>query len=186
MANQLSDAGHEVVLLLGEHATWQGTQAGVELRRFATTEDLAAALEELSDPGVGAVFHASAVSDFKFGKIWETNEVGERTERSCEKFSSRSGTLLAELIPTQKLIARLRDWFPQATIVGWKYELSGTRDDVLAKAGRQISENHTDWCVANGRAYGEGFGLVSANGELSHENDRTALLTRLTRLLETS
>ena len=50
--------------------------------------------------------------------------------------------------------------FPESRLAGWKYELSGTREEVLAKARRQLAENRTDLCIANGRAYGEGFRLV--------------------------
>ena len=58
----------------------------------------------------------------------------------------------------------LRGWFPRATIVGWKYEVDGTREQVIEKASRQIFENQTDACVANGPAYGVGFGLVTPDG----------------------
>ena len=67
-------------------------------------------------------------------------------------------------MPTAKIINELRGWFPRATIVGWKYEVDGTRDQVIEKASRQIFENQTDGCVANGPAYGEGFGLVTPQG----------------------
>jgi hypothetical protein len=49
-------------------------------------------------------------------------------------------------------------------LVGWKYEVDGDRDQVLEKAQQQIAENKTDACVANGRAYGAGFGLVTGQG----------------------
>ena len=39
-----------------------------------------------------------------------------------------------------------------------------TREQVIEKASRQIFENQTDACVANGPAYGEGFGLVTPDG----------------------
>jgi hypothetical protein len=48
--------------------------------------------------------------------------------------------------------------------VGWKYEVDGTREQVIEKASRQIFENQTDACVANGPAYGEDFGLVTPDG----------------------
>ena len=75
------------------------------------------------------------------------------------------GTLLAELAPTPKIIAELRQWFPHARLVGWKYEVEGGRAGVIQLAERQITECRTDACVANGPAYGAGFGLVRGGGE---------------------
>ncbi len=84
---------------------------------------------------------------------------------------------MAELVPTPKIIARLRDWFGHALLVGWKYEVEGDRAGVIAAARRQIHECRTDACVANGPAYGEGFGLVVRGGECQH-------LARMTELFE--
>jgi hypothetical protein len=42
--------------------------------------------------------------------------------------------------------------------------VDGARNDVIEKASRQIFENQTDACVANGPAYGDGFGLVTTEG----------------------
>jgi phosphopantothenoylcysteine decarboxylase/phosphopantothenate--cysteine ligase len=73
--------------------------------------------------------------------------------------------LLAELVPTPKIIAELRGWFPQTKIVGWKFEATGNRADALRAAKKQIADCATDFCVANGPAYGNGFNLVSANAQ---------------------
>jgi len=176
--------GHDVRLLLGEQATWNADNAKAELIRFASTADLQAQFEHAGKGDFNAIFHASAVSDFKFGKIWEVNEEGEKTELAAGKISSRAPSLLAELIPTPKLINRLRTWFPQAMIVGWKYEVDGTREDVLAKAQSQVADNSTNLCIANGPAYGEGFGIIDARGVRIHRNDRNALFEALAQMLE--
>ena len=48
--------------------------------------------------------------------------------------------------------------------MGWKYEVEGLREAVIEKASRQIFVNQIDACVANGPAYGDGFGLVTPDG----------------------
>jgi phosphopantothenoylcysteine decarboxylase/phosphopantothenate--cysteine ligase len=95
------------------------------------------------------------------------------------KIPSRTGGLVVRLRPALKLISRLRDWFPKARIAGWKYELDGTREDVVVKGERQLRENGIDLCVLNGRAYGDGFGLLDKSGELGHVGDREALYSAL-------
>jgi phosphopantothenoylcysteine decarboxylase/phosphopantothenate--cysteine ligase len=96
------------------------------------------------------------------------------------KISTRQGTLLAELVPTPKIIAELREWFPRARLVGWKYEVEGDRAAVIQLAQRQIAECRTDACIANGPAYGRGFGLVRGGSrECLHLQDMAALFTAL-------
>lgn len=164
LAGHLSLCGHEVTLLIGQQATWGGERAAARVETFTTTDNLSLRLRALADGGWDAVFHAAAVSDFTFGRTFSRDAQGALHEVQSGKFSTRGDPLLVELVPTEKIIKELRGWFPRATIVGWKYEVDGERQDVVEKASRQIFENQTDACVANGPAYGEGFGLVTPEG----------------------
>ena len=185
LANFLVDHGHRVTLLRGHYATWHGEQRAQSVREFTTTISLRDALHELSRNAVDAVFHAAAVSDFGFGRIWEKTESGELIVAHGGKVSTRSGTLMAELVPTPKIISSLREWYPQACLVGWKYEVDGDRTNVVAKARKQIVEGRTTACVANGRAYGSGFGLVQATGLPGHFADAGELYRALEKLAAT-
>ncbi|HEY0548060.1 MAG TPA: phosphopantothenoylcysteine decarboxylase [Verrucomicrobiae bacterium] len=164
LTNYLSECGHEVTLLIGQQATWRGERAAARVETFTTTDNLRLRLRALADEGWDAVFHAAAVSDFTFGKTFSRDSKGALHAVQSGKLSTRGEPWLVELVPTQKIIAELRGWFPRATIVGWKYEVDGTREQVIEKASRQIFENQTDACVANGPAYGGGFGLVTPDG----------------------
>ncbi len=183
LANCLTAHGHEVTLLLGEQATHAGESKAKRVVRFTTTASLAEQLKKLSAEPVDAVFHAAAVSDFSFGKIWLRSEAGELSEITSGKFSTRHGTLLAELIPTPKVIADLRGWFPNAKLVGWKFEVAGGPEDVIQKAEDQLTDCDTNACVANGPAYGSGFGLVSGVGHCTHLKDSAALFASLEKLV---
>jgi phosphopantothenate---cysteine ligase (CTP) len=150
---------------------------------FTSTASLREALQALADRPVQAVFHAAAVSDFGFGRVWRRTAGGELEEITSGKFSTRQGPLLAELVPTPKIIAELRGWFPQARLVGWKFEVDGDRAAVIQLARQQMAENRTDACVANGPAYGLGFGLVRPETEVAHFADAAALFEQLERLV---
>lgn len=165
LANFLTARGHRVTLLLGAMATHTGERNATKEIRFTTTADLRAKTKKFSGEAVDAVFHAAAVSDFEFGKIFAETKPGEFTALAAtKKISTRQGALLAELLPTPKIIAELRGWFPGAKIVGWKYEADGGRAGALRAARKQIADCATDACVANGPAYGKGFNLVSPRG----------------------
>src|SRR5438552_2485042 len=69
LANYLAQQGHRVTLLLGQQATWKSESvADLETVTFSTTADLHARLQSLAKVTVDALFHAAAVSDFRFGK----------------------------------------------------------------------------------------------------------------------
>jgi phosphopantothenate---cysteine ligase (CTP) len=179
LASFLSTRGHEATLLIGQHATYRGQRHARQVEIFTTTANLRDRLQALASPAVAAVFHAAAVSDFGFGKIWCRSPEGKLAELKGGKISTRQGTLLAELAPTPKVIAELRQWFPTARLVGWKYEVDGDRAGVILLAEQQIAECRTDACVANGPAYGVGFGLVKGRGEVTPLPDAAALFSAL-------
>jgi phosphopantothenoylcysteine synthetase/decarboxylase len=178
-------AGFETICLRGVAATHSAVPAGAELRPFTTNDDLARQLRELgvgaSRPGQGrdgpapcdvaGVFHAAALCDYRVRRVADSTgrEVG------AAKIASRGGALTIHLEPATKLISELRQWFPRSLIVGWKYELDGTPADAIGKARRQVIENHTDACIVNGRAYGDGFGFVQSPGFLGHLADKQRL-----------
>jgi len=165
MANFLAGRGHQVTFLVGEQATWSGQRRAQKIIPFSTTADLQEKLKTLSKSSVDAVLHMAAVGDFMFGKIWKRDGEGRMQEVSSHKFSTRDGTLLAELVPTPKLITQLNEWFPKSQVVGWKYEVDGKREDAIVAAQMLIEETKISACVANGPGYGDGFGFVTPTGQ---------------------
>jgi phosphopantothenoylcysteine decarboxylase/phosphopantothenate--cysteine ligase len=184
LAKRLVGDGHEVTLLRGRLATHSDLPEGVELQTFTTTKDLAEKLVRLAkvEPEAGAVFHVAAVSDFAAGQVFRRAADGQLEPLSQGKPGTRDGELLLELKPTPKLIARLREWFPAALLVGWKYEVDGGRDAALGQGRAQISENQTDGCIVNGPAFGKGFGWLAGNGQAEHLADQSELFEHLTGL----
>jgi phosphopantothenoylcysteine decarboxylase/phosphopantothenate--cysteine ligase len=183
LTKYLIERGHEVKLLLGEMASFR---EAINAEIFSTTSDLREQLQKLTSRPPDAVFHAAAVNDFGFGRVWARSDQGELKELTAGKYPTREGTLLAELVPTPKVIAELRQWFPVARLVGWKYEVDGTREDVIREGEKQLAVCLTDACVTNGPAYGDGFGLVEGVGEFKHFGDKVLLFTALEKLLRQS
>ena len=179
LAAHLVACGHTVTLLIGAQAIYRESHRAQTVEFFTTTSDLREKLKSAATHAPDAIFHAAAVSDFSFGKVWNRSPEGDLAEVKSGKLSTRSGTLLAELVPTPKIIAELRDWHPRACLVGWKFEVDGGQPDVIALGERQLADCRTDACVVNGRAYGEGFGLVRAPGKVKHLENAAALFVAL-------
>ena len=167
LALQLKENGHPVIALrgLGSTANPEPLQeAGVRVIPFDTTRELQEALENISREQVrGTLFHTAAVSDYFLPGA------------GPGKIPTAEGTLPLKLEPTPKLLPRMREWFPEAGVIGWKFEAQGHRDDALAAGMRQITACGTRACVVNGPAYGNGFGVLRPSGEIQHLPDRRAL-----------
>ena len=184
LANFLVARGHNVTLLAGVQATWAGPREAQTVIPFSTTADLQARFKKLSRQKVDAIFHAAAVSDFTFGQIFTRTVDGKlQAIKASKKISTREGSLFAELIPTPKILAGLRAWYPRTKIIGWKFEANGKRVNALQSARRQLAECANDACVANGPAYGKGFGLVTAGG-LDHFAGSEKLFAALAEFIE--
>ena len=113
----------------------------------------------------------------------EQSPTGEWMELRSGKITTRGGALRAELIPTPKLLPQLRGLFPQALIVGWKFEVDGARSQAIERAQSQIQASRSDACVVNGAAYGDGFGILQPSGEIRHSPDSSALFQDLATLV---
>jgi phosphopantothenate---cysteine ligase (CTP) len=156
LAQAFRQRGHEVSLFLGRLSQFRLPQAAY----FDRNEDLERMLGEITErKSVNVVLHAAALTDFQVKAV----RAGD-IDLGLKKIGSEHGMLSIELVPKPKVIAGLRDLFPNAFIVGWKLELEGSREDLIGEAIRQVKNNRTDASVINGRAFGDGFGFCTPEG----------------------
>lgn len=171
LASLLACQGHRVIALRGTGSSTPKDplhHENVRIIPYTTTKELESVLEHLSrEEHVEAVFHAAAVNDFYLPNA------------GSGKIPTSAGSLTLTLEPTPKLLPRMRAWFPSARITGWKFEASGDREMALAAGRSQITACGTHACVVNGPSYGGGFGVLSADGALTHLPDRAALCSHL-------
>ena len=172
LSTALMDAGWDVICWRGEGSTYPAP-GGVEVRSFSTNESLAALFQSLPQKP-DAIFHAAALCDFQVASI----------DGLCgmKKIPTREGALILRLEPAPKILPLLREWFPEAFIVGWKYELDGDKATALAKGATQIRDCRTDACVVNGAAFGPGFGILVPDGQVIEKSDKISLASALAGL----
>lgn len=179
LAAELAQAGHTVLCLKGVGATAHLATPRVEVLTFSTNDDLLWKLTGYAGKA-DAILHTAALCDYRVRSI--ENDKGDEVS-PMGKVPTRMGTLTLRLEPTTKVLPQLRELFPNAKLVGWKYETDGTRPDVLAKAEHQLAECKTDACVVNGSGWGDGFGFVTPGTEPVTIADKSALCDFLTNWL---
>jgi len=137
-----------------------------------TTEDMFRALYAASRHKYDLVIHASAVGDYKpeFSFRMEdlAQEILERvkegasyesilavlTNPNCKvnddtKISSYEPNLTVKLTLTTKLISRLKEWFPESVLVGFKLLENVSREHIIEVAQKLCVKNQMDFIIAN-------------------------------------
>ncbi len=160
LSDHLAAQGWEIICLRGKKSVYPAP-IHAKVLPFSTNSDLERLLQQLaaSSPPIKAIFHIAALADFHLNRVEDHR--GKRI--SSLKFSSNLSEIRLILTPAPKIIQKLRAWFPDSKIVGWKYELEGLPADALACGRQQITENKTDACVVNGKAWGKGFAFLEKN-----------------------
>jgi phosphopantothenoylcysteine synthetase/decarboxylase len=159
LAEALAAHGFEPLLFRGRGATHTAVPRGALLHEFTTNHDLTRQLEELAAtraPDIRAVFHAAALSDYAVAAV----RGPDGSPAKARKIPGDLPQIHLVLEPAAKVLPRLRGWFPRAWIVGWKYELEGTREDAVESARTQLAQKRTDATILNGAAYGPSFSLL--------------------------
>ena len=138
-----------------------------------TTEDMYNALENESQNKYDLVIHSSAVGDYKpefsfrmedlakeieeaikEGKITYEELLEVLTNPNCKvnddtKISSYEPHLTVKLTLTTKLISHLREWYPNALLVGFKL-LENVEKEYLMEVARKLCiKNRMDYIIAN-------------------------------------
>ena len=138
-----------------------------------TTEDMLNALKDESKNKYDLVIHSSAVGDYKpefsfrmedlaeelahsikEGKTTKEEILSILTNPNCKvnddtKISSYEPHLTVKLTLTPKLISRLREYFPEATLIGFKLLENVTKEYLLEVARKLCIKNNMDYIIAN-------------------------------------
>jgi len=127
----------KVTLLQGP--TTHGFQhSKITLRTFTYFEELSALLsQELRRHHYDIVIHAAAVSDYQLKKA------------SGQKISSELSCLRLNLVPTPKLITRIKKINPKVFLVGFKLQTCNDATLLFKNTKKLIAKTSCDMVVAN-------------------------------------
>lgn len=180
MTNFLRAKGDDVICLKGLGSTYFGNNTATQLISFSTSDNLASQLQRIArDHEIDAVFHAAGVSDYQVVGVYSASGQSIATK----KITTSEDEIIMHLKPTSKIIRSLREWFPKALLVGWKYEVEGNEETALAKGREQIINSATDACVVNGPIFGTGFVLCNKDQKTTYFSQRPDLFEALYRLI---
>lgn len=147
IAEAVFDAGANVIYLYGKNSVMPPLMAplhdghNMSYRPVRTAQDAYNEMEKIV-PTVDAVIHCMAVSDFTF-----------RRDKAIKCKSSDPQAFIdfmRDTITTNpKIISKVKEWNPKVFLVGFKFEVGITREDLIDLAIHSIESNGCDMVVAN-------------------------------------
>lgn len=172
LAELFAQAGDEVCFIVNNSVNTKDLTC--KMHKIETTQDMYEALEEESKNQYDVVIHSSAVGDYKpeFSFLLEDlaeelfrKSNGGKFESAAEilaimekpdcvvkddtKISSYQKNLTVKLGLTPKLIARLREWYPNATLIGFKLLENVSKEELVEVATKLCVKNDMDYIMAN-------------------------------------
>jgi len=170
LAQGLKKKGHSVTLLVNPHCL--GKIKGLKVILYRYFEEFKREVSEaIKKQRYDAIIHSAAVSDYKLKRIFK------------EKiFSGKSRSL--KLIPTEKIIKRIRSLASKSLLI--QFKLESKRRRIINKAYKSLRENRSDFVVANAledmQAGYKGF-LISKDKKVISLKSRKSLLVALDRVI---
>jgi len=138
IAERALEAGGRVTFVYGKGSLTPEPHPALSLVEIETVSDLLCAVErELAAEPHDAIIHLMAVLDY------------EPVRFTPGKTPSGKEEWVVRLKPTPKVIARMKEWAPDALLVGFKLEDRCTDTELVAEAVALAKRNGASFVVAN-------------------------------------
>lgn len=141
IAQQCLDEGFGVTLIYGFTSLNIPNDPRMNIIRVKTTEEMFKAVREtiLKDKQ-HVVFHAAAVADFS---------VSSSNQKRPTKIDTRNGTKTIKLVPTIKIVDKIKEFDKKIFLVAFKAEYHISEKLLMKKAFAKLNESNADIIVAN-------------------------------------
>jgi phosphopantothenoylcysteine decarboxylase/phosphopantothenate--cysteine ligase len=141
IAQQCLDKAFNVTLIYGHGTLNIPDDPRMNIMRVKTTEEMFNAVRERIMRGKQhVVFHAAAVADFA---------LSHSSKNRSYKMDTRSGTKTLKLVPTAKIVDRLKEFDKKIFLVAFKAEYGISEELLIKKAFDKLRECSGDLIVAN-------------------------------------
>jgi phosphopantothenate-cysteine ligase/phosphopantothenoylcysteine decarboxylase/phosphopantothenate--cysteine ligase len=155
---------------------------------YTTYDELYEAMQENINYGdYDAVIHSAAVSDYRVNRVLEPAmlDLSPSSVPMGGKISSSYDRLFLELMPTEKIVDKIRsDWEFDGTLVKFKLQVDTSDEDLLGIAERSRRASHADIMVANCLEWAKERAFILTAGQDPEPVERKDLASSLITLIE--
>ncbi len=171
LATDLLKENANVTMLEGQ-VTQPLKNKKITILKFTFFDDFLKIFRSELNKKYDVVIHAAAVSDYKLEKPFST------------KINSKLRTLKLTLIPTIKIIDRIKIWQPKTFLIGFKLEPGLTIKNCFKQCGSLFKNANCDLVVANSFHKENYHGFILKNKILAQANTRNELSQKLIKILK--
>ena len=141
IAQQCLDEGFKVTLVYGFGSLNIPNDPRMNIIRVKTTEEMFKAVREIIlRVKQHVVFHAAAVADFS---------ISPSNQNRPNKIDTRNGTKTIKLVPTIKIVDKIKEFDKKIFLVAFKAEYDISEKLLMKKAFDKLNECNGDMIVAN-------------------------------------
>lgn len=203
IADQMRDAGHEVILLTSSpdlvrshpiaDAVAEGTLTVIA---YKTYDELLTKMEyAVKNSRFDLIVHSAAVSDYKVVGTYvpcdpsESPYVGPmrfviKMLEKIGKISSSHKRLFLELVPTEKIIDKIRrDWGFKGYLVKFKLQVDMSDAELIEIARKSRTQSGADMIVANCLEWSRDHAYVIGRDDVAHSVTREEIAQAILRRL---
>lgn len=151
-AMNLSDTGAKIFYVCSKSSekpdsTWLPKNNGkIETVVIKSVSEAVDAIKKImTEEKIDAVVHAMAVSDFTFKKDKDIKCKSTDPEAFIEYMRQT-------ITVNPKIISMMKQWCPEAILIGFKFEIGLTKEELAALAAASIERNECDLVIANDKA----------------------------------
>ena len=173
LAEIFAENGYKVSLILNRGVKFSPSSENIEVIPVETTDEMLNAIKEQAEAvKFDAAIHAAAVGDYKadfsflmkdmaqeifdkMGEIKSSEDILKiMTDPECKldsssKISSYQSDLTVKLGLTPKIIGNLREWMPDALLLGCKLLENVPKEELFEVARKLCEKNKMDYIMAN-------------------------------------
>jgi phosphopantothenate-cysteine ligase len=142
ITNELCDAGFKVYYICGKNSVMPNNSC-YYVKIVKTANDAMEAMKKIIiDEQIDAVVHSMAVSDFTFKRDKSIKCKSNDTEGFIDFMRQM-------IIPNPKILSMIKQWQPETLLIGFKFEVGISENDLIALARSSIEKNSCDVVIAN-------------------------------------
>lgn len=175
LAVYFANQGYDVTLVTSSPSL---VPNGTKMRMisYRTFDDLSQLMErEIKTGSYDVVIHSAAVSDFTVGRVLVRGDNGELIEVDRSKKISSKGNILLEMVPTYKIVDRIREWGFNGMLVKFKLQVGITDEQLLEIAHRSLHASNANLIVANCLEWYEEYAYILSDDGVLIRTDRAIL-----------
>ena len=135
------------VTLLGNKEMSSSVSDGINFVPYRTYDELYSSMESLIKQNkYDVIIHSAAVGDYKVDGVYDANM---QLINNDGKVGSSHNELYLKLVPTEKIVDKIRDWGFGGKLVKFKLQVNMSDEELIKIAEASRLTSNADFIVAN-------------------------------------